>query len=137
MSATKTTHLNNLVLSDDLTVTDDASVGGDLTVTGAINGTVTAVAASANISAITSSMATVDSTSGAVTITCNAAGTAGQKIDFIIKAGPGTNNIVFDPDSFGYFETVTLSATTAIGSVITAISDGAKWSLGQGAAVHS
>jgi hypothetical protein len=97
----------------------------------------TPITASANISSITSGTAILDSTGAVVTITCDAAGTAGDSIKFLIKAGPGTNNIVFDPGSFGYFAATTLSATTEIGKIITAISDGSKWYLQVGEDVHA
>ena len=129
---------DDINLDGTVKTTDDLYAGGDLTTVGKVIHTPgTAIAASANISSLTGGAYAVDSSSGAVTITCDAAGTAGQVIQFMIKAGPGTNNIVFDPSTFGYFAAQTLSATTEIGKIITAMSDGAKWYLQVGEDVNA
>jgi len=129
---------DDINLDGTVKTTDDLYAGGDLTTVGKVIHTPgTAIAASANISSLTGGAYAVDSSSGAVTITCDAAGTAGQVIQFMIKAGPGTNNIVFDPSTFGYFAATTLSATTEIGKIITAMSDGAKWYLQVGEDVNA
>ena len=122
---------DDINLDGTVKTTDDLYVGGEVTLVGQrIEMPGTVATTSFNITSKTSPVVILDSTGGAITVTCDAAGTAGQTITFLIKAGPGTNNIVFAPGSFGYFATTTLSATTEIGKIITAISDGSKWYLG-------
>lgn len=96
------TVLTDLTLEDDLIVTDDASVGGDLsvsgqaTIAGQINNTPDAITATTTLTADSSTIQFLATSSAMATITLPPVSVSGTKVTFVVTGPLTGSSVVID-----------------------------------------